>query len=52
MSRESRIFNVAYFQNTQEVISQYESFGWELLSVNGDQLTIHFQILLIQTLKR
>ena len=40
MSRESRIFQVAYFQNAQEVISNYESFGWELLSVNGDQLTM------------
>ena len=40
MSRESRIIQVEAFQNSQDVISKYESFGWELLSINGSQLTM------------
>ena len=40
MSRESRIFQATHFQKPQDVISHYEAFGWELLSVNGNQLTM------------
>lgn len=39
MSRESKIINAKEF-DTQATISHYESFGWELLSVNGQQITM------------
>ncbi len=39
MSRESKIINAQEF-DTQATISHYESFGWELLSVNGKQITM------------
>ena len=40
MSRESRIFTSNAYQNPQTLISHYESFGWELLSINGNQVTM------------
>ena len=40
MSRESRIFNTNAFLDPQTLISHYESFGWELLSLNGNQVTM------------
>jgi hypothetical protein len=39
MSRESKILTAGIL-NTQETISHYESFGWELLSLNGSQITM------------
>ncbi len=39
MSRESKIINAKEF-DTQATISHYESFGWELLSANGNQITM------------
>ena len=39
MSRESRLFKSTIL-NTQDTISHYEAFGWELLSINGDQITM------------
>ena len=39
MSRESKIIAVSEF-DTQKTISHYESFGWELLSINGNQITV------------
>lgn len=39
MSRESKILNAGVF-SAQETISHYESFGWELLSLNGSQITM------------
>ena len=39
MSRESKILN-AYDWGTQETIAHYEAFGWELLSLNGNQITM------------
>ena len=39
MSREAKIINAKEF-DTQATISHYESFGWELLSVNGQQITM------------
>ena len=39
MSRESKII-VAQEFDTQVTISHYESFGWELLSINGKQITM------------
>lgn len=38
MSRESKIF-VAKI-NAQQEIAEYESFGWELLSINGNQVSL------------
>ena len=40
MSRESKIFTSNAYQNPQTLISNYESFGWELLSINGNQITM------------
>ena len=37
MSRESKILTPKIW-GLQETISHYESFGWELLSVNGNQI--------------
>ena len=39
MSREAKIFELKLW-SAQETITHYESFGWELLSVNGNQLTM------------
>ena len=39
MSRESKIISAQEF-DTQKTIFQYESFGWELLSINGTQITM------------
>ena len=39
MSRQSIIVKPSLF-NTQDTISHYESFGWELLGINGDSLTM------------
>jgi len=39
MSRESKILTPKIW-GLQETISHYESFGWELLSVNGNQITM------------
>lgn len=39
MSRESKIFKATIY-DTQETISHYEAFGWELLSLNGSQITM------------
>ncbi len=39
MSRESKIINAQEF-DTQKTVSHYESFGWELLSINGAQITM------------
>ena len=39
MSRESRIITAVEF-DAQKTISHYESFGWELLSINGTQITM------------
>ena len=39
MSRESKIITALEF-DTQKTISHYESFGWELLSINGKQITM------------
>ena len=39
MSRESKIFSPNLW-NTQDTITHYESFGWELLSVNGNQIVM------------
>lgn len=39
MSRESRLINCNIW-STQETITHYEAFGWELLSINGTQVTM------------
>ena len=39
MSRESKLMSSNIF-NTQELISHYEAFGWELLSINGTQVAM------------
>ena len=39
MSRESKIMTAIEWE-TQETISHYEAFGWELLSINGKQITM------------
>ena len=39
MSRESKIIYASVL-GAQETISHYESFGWELLSLNGNQITM------------
>lgn len=39
MSRQSKIITAKEF-DTQSTISHYESFGWELLSINGNQITM------------
>ena len=39
MSRESKILN-ARVHNAEKTIQHYESFGWELLSLNGSQITM------------
>ena len=39
MSRESKIMTAAH-TNPQTLISHYEAFGWELLSLNGTQVTM------------
>ena len=39
MSRESKIIQ-ATIHSAQKTISHYESFGWELLSLNGAQITM------------
>lgn len=39
MSRESKVLN-AYEWGVQETVSHYEAFGWELLSLNGKQITM------------
>lgn len=41
MSRESKILRAdALNLPPEEIIRHYESFGWELLSLNGNQLTM------------
>lgn len=39
MSKESRIFSPTVW-GAQDTITHYESFGWELLSINGNQITM------------
>ncbi len=39
MSKESRIFS-AQLWSAQETVTHYESFGWELLSINGSQIVM------------
>lgn len=39
MSRESRLMS-SNIWSTQDLISHYEAFGWELLSINGDQIAM------------
>ena len=39
MSRESKIFNPRIYV-LQDTITHYEAFGWELLSINGNQITM------------
>ena len=39
MSRESKIIQ-AYDFGVQTTIKHYESFGWELLTINGNQITM------------
>ena len=39
MSKESRIFSPRLY-SVQETITHYESFGWELLSINGNQIAM------------
>ena len=35
MSRESKIFSVRNKKDVGDRVKEYESFGWELLSING-----------------
>lgn len=39
MSRESKILT-ARSETVEKLISHYEAFGWELLSINGKQVTM------------
>ena len=39
MSRESKIITANQF-DAEKTIYHYESFGWELLSINGNQITM------------
>ncbi|MBR2612785.1 MAG: hypothetical protein IKC72_06925 [Clostridia bacterium] len=39
MSRESKILNAGLW-GAEKTIHHYESFGWELLSLNGQQITM------------
>ena len=39
MSKESKIFSPNLW-STQDTITHYESFGWELLSLNGNQIVM------------
>ncbi len=39
MSRESKIMTAGK-DGAQQTISHYEAFGWELLSINGNQITM------------
>lgn len=39
MSRESKILNVGAL-GAESVVHHYESFGWELLCLNGEQIAI------------
>ncbi len=39
MSKESRVFTPSLY-SVQETITHYESFGWELLSINGNQIAM------------
>ena len=39
MSRESRIFKATIY-DTQKTIEHYESFGWELLSIDNKQIVM------------
>lgn len=40
MSREAKIVYSDNFFSTQEKINHYEGFGWELLSINGKQISL------------
>ena len=41
MSRESKIINATHIkQPVEEIVRHYESFGWELLALNGTQITM------------
>ena len=40
MSRESKIIQTKSWEKPQDVVSHYEAFGWELLSLNGNQITM------------
>ena len=39
MSRESKILRAGIY-DAETTIQHYESFGWELLSLNGTQITM------------
>ena len=39
MSRESKIIRTSIY-DAEKTIYHYESFGWELLSINGEQITM------------
>jgi len=39
MSKESKIFTATLW-NAQETVTHYESFGWELISLNGNQIVM------------
>ena len=39
MSRESKIIKTS-INDVEKTIYHYESFGWELLSINGEQITM------------
>ena len=39
MSRESKILRTSVY-DAEKTIYHYESFGWELLSINGEQITM------------
>lgn len=41
MSKESKIIYASHFRKTPaELIDDYESFGWNLLSVNGEKIKL------------
>ncbi len=40
MSRESKIFSVMRKQEVPKRVKEYESFGWELLSINGSDVSM------------
>ena len=39
MSKESKIFSASLW-SAQDTVTHYESFGWELLSINGSQIVM------------
>lgn len=40
MSREAKILNASSAKDTEITVSHYEAFGWELISLNGTQITM------------